>query len=114
MEPHAKRLFLSAVIDGGDGNAVPARSSRTPPCTPRLPQLFYFLTQVLRCGMALRVAYGIWGACGVTFIALMGAGVFDAPLSPTMLPGIGLVIIGVLAVEIRAENRGTPRTEGHP
>lgn len=63
------------------------------------------LAAVLRTGFPLGVAYGIWGALGVAYVALLGAAVLGDPLSPSLLAGIGLVIAGVLLVEV-----GTPRT----
>ena len=55
---------------------------------------FVFLSLVLRTGMALGVAYGIWGASGVALTALL-----------SLLMGIGIVIViaGVLCVELGAQ-----------
>lgn len=59
---------------------------------------FYVLSLVLRY-LPLGVAYGIWGACGVALAAVCGAWLFRDPLTPTMLVGIGLIVVGVLTVE---------------
>lgn len=64
---------------------------------------FAFLAAALRAGMALGVAYGIWGACGVALTAGMSALLFGEPLTPVMLAGMVLIIIGVLAVEIGSQ-----------
>lgn len=61
---------------------------------------FTLLTLVLRAGMGLGVAYGLWAALGVTGTALLSALVFGEALTPVMLVGIALVVAGVLAVEI--------------
>ena len=60
---------------------------------------FVGLASVLRRGMALGVAYGIWGAGGVALTALLASALFGEPLTIVMGLGIGLVIVGVLLVE---------------
>jgi small multidrug resistance pump len=61
---------------------------------------FVFLTLVLKRGMGLGVAYGVWGATGVALTAVMSALIFGEAFTVAM--GIGLVCIigGVLLVEI--------------
>jgi small multidrug resistance pump len=69
---------------------------------------FGLLSVVLRAGIPVGVAYGVWGACGVMLTALLAALLFGDPLTPPMLAGIALVIVGVLTVEIgsqRAQSR---------
>jgi small multidrug resistance pump len=61
---------------------------------------FVLLTLVLRAGMPVGVAYGIWGALGVALTALLSAVIFGEPLTPLMIAGMVLVIVGVLCVEI--------------
>jgi small multidrug resistance pump len=51
---------------------------------------FVLLSRVLKLGMAIGVAYGIWGACGVALTALFSALLFGEPLTVPMLLGIGL------------------------
>ena len=63
---------------------------------------FTCLTLVLRRGMPLGVAYGIWAALGVALTALASRVLFREALTPTMLAGIGLIILGVLAIELGA------------
>ena len=64
---------------------------------------FILLALVLRQGMALGVAYGIWGASGVALTALLSLIIFGEPL--TLLMGIGIVVViaGVLCVELGAQ-----------
>ena len=64
---------------------------------------FAFLAGVLNTGMALGVAYGIWGASGVALTAIMSFVIFGEPI--TLLMGVGIVIIiaGVLCVELGAQ-----------
>jgi small multidrug resistance pump len=66
---------------------------------------FAFLAGVLRVGMALGVAYGIWAALGVILTVLLAALLFGEPLTPMMLMGVALVIGGVLCVEIGSHKR---------
>ncbi len=81
---------------------------------------FWLLGLVLRAGMPLGVAYGIWSACGVALTALGGAVLFADPLTRTMLAGMALIVVGVLLVQVGSEraraklggtpNSGTPTT----
>ena len=61
---------------------------------------FYFLSQALKRGMAIGVAYGIWSAVGVAAIALIGVLLLGERLTLVQVGGIGLVILGVLALEL--------------
>ncbi|OAN37381.1 DMT family transporter [Mycolicibacterium iranicum] len=63
---------------------------------------FTLLWASLRQGMPLGIAYGIWAAAGVALTAILSRLLFDEPLTPTMLSGIGLIVIGVLLVEVGA------------
>ncbi|MCV7168659.1 MULTISPECIES: DMT family transporter [Mycolicibacterium] len=71
---------------------------------------FVLLTLVLRTGMAVGVAYGIWGACGTAATAVLAAAIFGDPLTWPIAAGIGLIIAGVLLVEFGSH----PRTDGPP
>ncbi|PTR28886.1 small multidrug resistance pump [Rhodococcus sp. OK519] len=63
---------------------------------------FAFLAVVLR-HMAVGVAYGIWGACGITLTALLASVLFGDALTALMGAGIALVIAGVLTVELGSQ-----------
>ncbi|UXF69767.1 DMT family transporter [Rhodococcus qingshengii] len=64
---------------------------------------FTALSFVLREGMGLGVAYGIWGATGVVLTAVFATALFGDPLTATMGVGIALVIGGVLCVELGSQ-----------
>lgn len=64
---------------------------------------FTALSFVLREGMGLGVAYGIWGATGVVLTAVFATALFGDPLTATMGIGIALVIGGVLCVELGSQ-----------
>ncbi|CAM4275382.1 multidrug efflux SMR transporter [Nocardia ninae] len=61
---------------------------------------FWFLSQALKRGMQIGVAYGIWSAVGVAAIAIIGVLFLDERLTLIQVGGIALVIIGVLALEL--------------
>jgi small multidrug resistance pump len=61
---------------------------------------FFLLTRVLRAGVPVGVAYGIWGASGTAITAVMASLIFDDPFTWPIVAGIGLIIAGVLMVEL--------------
>lgn len=61
---------------------------------------FALLAGVLRKGLGLGVAYGIWSALGVTLTVLLAAIIFGEALTPLMMVGVAMVIGGVLCVEL--------------
>ncbi|MFI6700214.1 hypothetical protein ACIBJC_14765 [Streptomyces sp. NPDC050509] len=52
--------------------------------------------------MGLGVAYGIGAASGVALTAMASRVLFDEPLTKVMGGGIGLIIVGVLKIELGA------------
>ena len=60
---------------------------------------FVFLALVLRRGLGLGVAYGIWGATGVALTAVLSAILFDEALTTVMILGLACIIAGVVLVE---------------
>lgn len=63
---------------------------------------FAGLTLALSGGMALGVAYGIWAASGVALAAVASRILFKEPLTKVMGAGIGLIVAGVLLIELGA------------
>ena len=61
---------------------------------------FVLLSLVLRAGMAVGVAYGIWGAAGTALTALLASVLFDDALTWAIAAGIALIIGGVLFIEL--------------
>jgi small multidrug resistance pump len=70
---------------------------------------FWFLTRVLKAGMAVGVAYGIWGATGVALTAVGAAVLFDQPLTGPMTVGLVLIVAGVLLVELGSQRAHAAR-----
>lgn len=64
---------------------------------------FILLTMVLRTGMPVGVAYGIWGACGTAATAVLAATIYGDPFTWPVVVGIGLIIAGVLLVEFGSQ-----------
>lgn len=66
---------------------------------------FFLLTRVLRAGMPVGVAYGIWGALGTAITAVAASAVFGDPFTLPIVVGIGLIIAGVLLVEFGSHHQ---------
>lgn len=61
---------------------------------------FALIWQALHLGMPVGIAYGVWSACGVALVALLARVLFGERLTPLMMSGIGLIIAGVLVIEL--------------
>ncbi len=66
---------------------------------------FYLLWLTLGLGMPVGIAYGVWTACGVAAVAVIAHYLFGDALTVTMILGIGLIIAGVLTIELVAAAR---------
>jgi small multidrug resistance pump len=63
---------------------------------------FTLLSLTLNQGMGLGVAYGTWAAAGVALTAVASRIFFKEHLTPVMIIGLGLIIAGVLLIELGA------------
>lgn len=63
---------------------------------------FTLLSLALDQGMSLGVAYGTWAASGVALTAVASRIFFKEHLTPVMMVGLGLIIAGVLLIELGA------------
>lgn len=61
---------------------------------------FGLLWLTLSLGMPVGIAYGVWSACGVALVAVLARVLFAEPLTRVMVAGIGLIIAGVLVIEL--------------
>ena len=68
---------------------------------------FILLTMVLRAGVPVGVAYGIWGALGTAVTAVVAAVLFGDPFTWPIVAGIGLIIAGVLLIEFGSHRAAT-------
>ena len=67
------------------------------------------LALVLRERVPLGVAYGIWGASGVALTAILSTLIYGEPLTPIMVGGIVLIILGVLTIELGSQRAARQR-----
>ena len=63
---------------------------------------FVLLGMVLKQGLPVGVAYGVWAGAGVALVALLGRFVFGEPLTVVMWVGFLLIIAGVWLVQSAA------------
>ena len=61
---------------------------------------FLLLSQVLALGMPVGTAYAIWASLGVVLVAVAGHFIFGEALTARAMVGIGLIIVGVILVEV--------------
>ncbi|WP_306463219.1 DMT family transporter [Solihabitans fulvus] len=61
---------------------------------------FTALSFALKAGMAIGVAYAIWSAVGVAFVAVIGALFLGESMNLTMAGGLVLIIGGVVMLEL--------------
>jgi small multidrug resistance pump len=71
---------------------------------------FVLLTLVLRAGIPIGVTYGIWGALGTAGTAVLAAVIFGDPFTWVIATGIGLIIAGVLLIEIGSQRAAANKT----
>lgn len=67
---------------------------------------FLLLGLALSRGLSVGVGYAIWAAVGTALIAVLGVVVFKESLSPAAMAGIGLIIVGVILIELGQAGRG--------
>ncbi|ORV45143.1 cation transporter [Mycolicibacter engbaekii] len=63
---------------------------------------FVLLAMVLKRGVPVGVAYGVWSGVGLTLTAVLARFLFDDPFTPTMAGGVVLIGAGVYLLEIGA------------
>ncbi len=67
---------------------------------------FALLAAVLKRGMALGVAYGVWAAAGVALTACLAALLFGEAFTIAMVLGLACIAAGVLLVETGSRHDG--------
>ena len=58
--------------------------------------------QAISRGVTLAVGYGVWTGAGIAFAALAGTLVFGDRLSGRQTAGLGLVLLGVVLLQVGA------------
>jgi small multidrug resistance pump len=66
---------------------------------------FYFMSQALKAGMPVGTAYAIWAGIGTAAIAVIGLLLFGESLDAAKLIGIGLIIAGVVILNLAGATR---------
>ncbi|WP_293767949.1 SMR family transporter [uncultured Corynebacterium sp.] len=69
---------------------------------------FSSLYLVLRAGLGVGTAYGVWGAVGVVATAGFSHVLFGESLTWPMRAGMALIIVGVACVELGSEAPADP------
>lgn len=72
---------------------------------------FVFLSMVLRLGMPLGVAYGVWGALGVALTSALSVVIFGETMNTVAVVGVALIVSGVLLVEFGTRSRGATKVQ---
>lgn len=67
---------------------------------------FYFLTKSLRV-LPLGIAYALWGGIGIVLTALIGLVVFKQSIDMPAVIGIGLIVAGVVVLNLFSKSIGT-------
>ena len=65
---------------------------------------FVMLSLTLSRGMPLGIAYALWAGIGVVLVALISWLVFHESLTWVQLVGMGLVVAGVILLELGAKH----------
>lgn len=60
---------------------------------------FYFLALALRV-MPLGIAYAIWSGLGIVLVSAIGLVAFGQRLDPAAMIGLGLIVTGVIVVNL--------------
>jgi len=67
---------------------------------------FYLLSLALRV-IPIGIAYAIWSAMGIVLISLIGYFVFKQSLDAPAVIGIGLIVVGVVIVNVFSRSVGS-------
>jgi small multidrug resistance pump len=66
---------------------------------------FYFLSLALKT-IPVGIAYAVWSGMGVVLITLIGWWVFKQTLDAAAMLGIGLIVAGVVVIQLAANGSG--------
>ncbi len=66
---------------------------------------FYLLSQVIKV-IPLGIAYAIWAGVGIVLTAMIGFFVFQQPLDAAAMIGIGLIVSGVVVINLFSHSAG--------
>lgn len=63
---------------------------------------FYALSRALMHGMTVGTAYAVWSGIGMFVIAGLGVVIFDERLTGVQFLGLGLIVVGIAALQLGA------------
>lgn len=66
---------------------------------------FFFLSLVLRT-LPVGIAYAIWSGLGIVLISMVGVVWFKQPLDMPAMLGLGLIVAGVIVVNLFSKSVG--------
>ncbi|MBJ6124459.1 DMT family transporter [Microvirga splendida] len=66
---------------------------------------FYFLSLTMRT-IPIGIAYAIWSGIGIVLIAIAGFVLYRQPLDAPALAGMGLILAGVLVINLFSKTAG--------
>jgi small multidrug resistance pump len=61
---------------------------------------FWLLGKILKMGMPIAIAYGIWGSLGVVLTAGLSVVLFNDPISMLSALGIAVIVLGIVIIQI--------------
>lgn len=70
---------------------------------------FFSLSLALR-GVPLGIAYGLWSAVGIVLVSIAGWVLYQQKLDLPALLGLGLIIAGVLVIQLLSKTTHLPST----
>ena len=107
----AYALLACAIITEVTGSAFLVKSEGFTKLVPSLAVVvlfsvaFYLLSQVIKV-IPLGIAYAIWAGVGIILTAIVGYFVFKQSLDIAALIGIGLIVSGVVVINMFSTSTG--------
>jgi len=104
-------LLACAIVSEVTGSAFLIKSDGFTKFVPSLLVVFfyvisfYLLAQVIKT-IPLGIAYAIWAGVGIILTALVGYFIFKQSLDIAAMAGIGLIISGVLVINLFSTSAG--------
>ena len=104
MPPHYLYLFFAVLAETIGTTALQASAQFTRFWPSVLVVVayglsFFLLSHTLKF-MPVGIVYALWSGLGIIFIAMIGFVVFGQKLDPAALVGLGLIIAGILVINL--------------
>lgn len=110
MRPHTLALIAAIVMEVIGTSALQASHAFTKFWPSVIVVIgygasFYLLALALKV-IPVGIAYAVWSGLGIVLIAIIGRVVFGQKLDPAALLGIGLILAGVLVLQLLSKSAG--------